>query len=989
MLILNTTRASILTFAALLLAAVPSAFAQAPSGPSLKGAVTDPSGASVPGAIVQLRGPGGEKRNTTDAQGLYSFTGLNAGKYQIRVIAKGFTVNERRDVEITAPMTFDAQLQILADATVLNVEDEANSVTADAANNGGALVLKEKELAALSDDPDELAQQLQAMAGPGAGPGGGQIYIDGFSGGQLPPKSSIREIRVNSNPFSAEYDRPGFGRIEILTRPGSDKLRGQVFYQYNDQHLNSRSPLLTAALPPYRQNFVGANVTGPIKKNKASYGLDFDRRDITENAFIIATTLDSSLNPLTVNKAITTPQTRTGITPRLDYTINTNNTLVARYQFTKGTSEKQGVGDFSLESLAHDSSTTEHMLQMTETAIVNANMVNETRFQYINTNSQNTSTGTLPTLNVQGAFSSGSSAIGNSGTKLNSFEVANTTTFTHGAHVMKAGLRIRESMLDSTSLSNFNGSFSFLGATAPQLDANFVAIPGASVQLTALQVYQRTLQLQARGLTASAIRTLGGGAGQFSLAAGTPLTSVSLFDIGLFLNDDWKIKPNFTLSYGLRYENQSNIGDYANWAPRIGIAWGVDSRGGKQGKTVIRAGLGTFYDRVSNNYTLNADRFNGITQQSYLILNPDFYPTIPSLTSLAAGKQAQRLQPLYSGVRAPRQWQANVGVDRQVNKYLRVSGNYVTSRGIHLLNTRNINTPINGVYPFRDNVIRNLTESAGLSRTHQFMFSPNLNYKKLFLFGFYSLSYGKSNAEGQPADPYNLRAEWGPSSFADVRHRAIVGTNVPLPWKVTLNPFMSMSSGAPYNLTTGRDPFGTGAASIRPALTSAAASSCTGADLKYVADYGCFNLNPAAGTSIQRNSARGPSNVSINLRLSRTWTFGKKGESGPQNQGMMGGGPGGPGGGGGGGGMRGGGGPGGGGPPPGMFGGAQTGMKYNMTLSLNANNAINHVNYAAPSGDLSSPYFGQYRAIAGGFGPMGGGNSTSNRKISIQLRFSF
>ena len=378
MLNLNTLRVSGLV--AFFFAALPSVLAQAPTGPGLRGAVSDPSGASVPGAVVQLRGPGGEQRRSTDAGGQYAFATLTAGKYQLRVIAKGFTVTERRDVEITAPMVFDAQLQILADATVLNVEDEANSVTADAANNGGALVLKEKELAALSDDPDELSQQLQAMAGPGAGPGGGQIFIDGFSGGQLPPKSSIREIRLNSNPFSAEYDRPGFGRIEILTRPGSDKIRGQAFFQYNDQHLNARSPLLATALPPYRQNFLGANLSGPIQKNKSSFGFDFDRRDITENAFILATNLDSSFNPQTVNRAVTTPQTRTSITPRLDYTLNATNTLVARYQFSRGTSQKQGIGDFSLESLANDSSNTEHSLQLTETAIVNANMVNETRF---------------------------------------------------------------------------------------------------------------------------------------------------------------------------------------------------------------------------------------------------------------------------------------------------------------------------------------------------------------------------------------------------------------------------------------------------------------------------------------------------------------------------------------------------------------------------------------------------------------------------------
>src|SRR6266700_4743900 len=200
----------------------PAVVAQTPSGPALRGTVTDPSGALVPGALVQLRGPGGEQKQTTGVDGVYNFTNLKAGKYTVRVIAKGFTVSSKQNFEIAGPMVLDAQLVIQSDTQVLNVDDEANTVSADPTANGSALVLGEKELTALSDDPDELQQQLQAMAGPGAGPNGGQIYIDGFTGGNLPNKSSIREVRINSNPFSPEYECPGFCRIEIFTNPGTD-----------------------------------------------------------------------------------------------------------------------------------------------------------------------------------------------------------------------------------------------------------------------------------------------------------------------------------------------------------------------------------------------------------------------------------------------------------------------------------------------------------------------------------------------------------------------------------------------------------------------------------------------------------------------------------------------------------------------------------------------------------------------------------------------
>ena len=283
-------------------------------------------------------------------------------------------------------MVLDAQLIIQADTQVLNVDDEANSVVADPTSNGSALVLREKELSALSDDPDELQQQLQAMAGPGAGPNGGQIYIDGFTGGNLPNKSSIREVRINSNPFSPEYERPGFGRIEILTKPGTDTLHGQAFGQYNKEALNSRNPLLTSPKrPQYRQDMFGFNLTGPIKKGKASYGLDAQRRSTQENAFIIATTLDSNFAPLGVNQSVLTPQSSMGISPRLDYAINGSNTLVARYQYNRQSFDKQGIGDFNLPSKAYDRRNTENSLQVTETAILSPRFINETRFMFMRT----------------------------------------------------------------------------------------------------------------------------------------------------------------------------------------------------------------------------------------------------------------------------------------------------------------------------------------------------------------------------------------------------------------------------------------------------------------------------------------------------------------------------------------------------------------------------------------------------------------------------
>ena len=153
-------------------------------------------------------------------------------------------------------------------------------------NNAGAVVLKGDDLDALPDDPDDLAAALQALAGPSAGPNGGQIFVDGFTGGRLPPRASIREIRINSNPFSAEYDRLGFGRIEILTRPGTDRYRGQVSFNFNDDALNSRNPFAdsTSADPDAT---VWWKFWWSTPQAKSFFFVDFDKRDVDDETLIV------------------------------------------------------------------------------------------------------------------------------------------------------------------------------------------------------------------------------------------------------------------------------------------------------------------------------------------------------------------------------------------------------------------------------------------------------------------------------------------------------------------------------------------------------------------------------------------------------------------------------------------------------------------------------------------------------------------------------
>ena len=290
----------------------------------------------------------------TDDQGKYAFRNLAPGAYTLTIRLKGFNDFVKAGIVIARgqPQVVNAQLSVAVEKQQITVTDETTKVTVNPAENASALVIKGKDLESLSDDPDELQSELEALAGPSAGPNGGQIYIDGFTGGQLPPKSSIREIRVNQNPFSAQYDSLGYGRIEILTKPGTDKLHGQLFVSGNDSAFNTRNPFATQ-IPGYHSEMFDGNVGGPINK-KTSFYVDGQRRDIEDDAIVNAIVLDPNFNQTSLVEAIPTPQTRTNFSPRIDTQIGNNNTLTVRYQLWENSQTNPNVGQFTLPSAAYN-----------------------------------------------------------------------------------------------------------------------------------------------------------------------------------------------------------------------------------------------------------------------------------------------------------------------------------------------------------------------------------------------------------------------------------------------------------------------------------------------------------------------------------------------------------------------------------------------------------------------------------------------------------
>ena len=991
---------------------------------TVRGTVTDPSAALIPGATIQITGNGTSRSVKSDGSGKFTVT-VPPGTYVVRADAKGFVTFNQNNLNVSAGQVtaLDIALQIAAEAQEVQVSDQAaGQVNTDPSQNVGALVLKNEDLEQLPDDPDDLQADLQALAGPSAGPNGAQFFVDGFSGGQLPPKSSIREIRINSNPFSSEFDRPGFGRIEILTKPGTDAFHGSAFFNYGDRVLDTRNPFLTTDPPGYSTKMFSFNIGGPLLSKKMSFFLDANKRQINENNLINATVLDSSFNAVPYVSAYPTPNRVWRINPRIDYQINGTNTLVMRYEHSDSSSVS-GVGAFALPTQATKGTNKSNQVQITETMIVGTKAVVETRFQFRDTHSNQSGLGNpnIPGLDVSGSFNSGGSAFISNYSINKGYELQEVVTMSQGTHAIKAGLRARQTDLDSYSTSNFNGSYLFSynqtpGKPVPQCLAG-VANP------TSLDLYKQTQILLSRGVPIADVIAQGCGPTQFTQSAGTPLQTVGQFDLGLFVQDDWRFRPNLTISTGLRWETQNNISDHHDIAPRIALAWAPGAKKGQTSKTVIRTGWGIFYDRFAENNVLQALRFNGVSQLNYQLTSTNFplnyYPNVPPPSSLAGGLLQQNLYRIDPTVQAPAMMQAAISVERALPKRTSLSVNFVNSRGVHALRQRDVNAPLPGTYgtaatpkgvlPFPTLGPIYQYETTGVYKQTQAIVNMNTRFNRRFsLQGYYALGFAHSNANGLPMDQYNTALDYGRAQF-DTRHRGFVGGSVQLPYAISAAPFVTMSSGSPFNITTGGQYNGDGIFNARPALATAS----TPASQVRVTKFGTFDLNPAPGAAlIPVNYGEGPGNFTVNIRLSRTWGWGEKASPNGLPPGMDGGGgPGGPDGGGrggmgggaprGGGGMAGGGGRGGmggggfgggGGGRGGMGGGGASGKKYSMTLSVNARNALNHVNLGQPTGNLTSTFFGQSTNIAGGGGggPFGGGGTAAgNRRIEGTLRLSF
>lgn len=893
----------------------------------IRGVIKDENGALIVGANVTASREGEVAFTAqSDPRGQFGFSDLQPGAYKIKIAAKGFgpyeqLLNSQNTRSEPVPITLYPMVK-----ETVTVDADAEQSAMDPERAAGTMVLKERDIAALPDDPDELNNQLQMLAtSSGSAPGGATVTVDGFIvNGRLPAKGSIRAIRINPDLYSAEYDKAPYrgGRIEILTKPGAEAFHGSGFFDFNDSKLNARNAFATTK-PVSSTRRYGFELGGPIVSKKSGFYLNLERREIDEASTINAIVLNDNFQVTPLSQNVPAPMRLTIGSVRFDWQVNSANTFIARYDVNDNRLRHQGIGGFNLPDRGFNTNTVEHAFRFTDTTLVGTTMVNEARLgiTLIRVAEQAESNG--PAILVPGAFSSGGASAQSQQLRNLNLEIGDNFSVVAGKHKLKLGGQILGRLSSDTRTDNFNGTFVFGGGPAPQLDSNNQVVPSPDgpllVSISGLEQYRRTL-----------LNLPGGVPTRFSITSGDPLAHVNQWHFSAYAQDEWKFRRNISISMGLRYEGQSNPTDKLSIAPRFGIAYAVD----KNQHWILRARAGLFYSRIPDSLVFEVQRLNGQREQQILINHPPFPNPFSAGSVSTAIPTIRQLQP---GISPEASWQMQVAVEHQLPHGWKLNFSQSYSLGRSVLRTVNINAPIvTGTTdpltaPRPLGINENILQYQSTGETSGPVMFAGINQtdsRRFNLFAGYLYFHLRSNADTPgtlPQSSFTQAGEWA-RPFWQSTHRAFLAGTAFLPWKVRASPQLNLASGTPFNITTGLDNNGDGNFTDRPSFVNANAAG------SILTRFGALSPDVITGT-LPRNFGTNPLTITLDVNLARDFTFGSKK--------------------------------------------ATKDSRYKLTLNVRSSNLLNHVNVNGLNGVLTSPFFNRANS------------SAPARKIELGARFIF
>lgn len=865
----------------------------AQSTSSLVVSISDPNGNIVAAANSELIGESVKQTAVSSELGVIAFRGIRPGKYELTITVDGFKPYKNVSIEIkpNEPKRIDIILELAEIRSNVEVNE---SEAVDPTTSGTARDLKKEEIDTLPTDPDELRRVLQAMAGPTLTGEEMPITVNGIPGGQLPNKENIKLVRINRNVFSAEFEYSYGGGIQIYTDGDIKKISGWIGFNFNDARFNATNPFVGRRVPSQSRSY-NYGFSAPLGR-KASVSVYSSYSDSETNSVVNAVVLDQNFSPVDFRASFDTPRFGSYNNLVLNWDPNKKHKFVGMFTFYYGNSDND-LGGFTLESRANKTEYRTISLAATETYIINPNFVNTLRFsgQIDSNQTKGKTSGTA--INVSEAFLGGGSPSEQETTN-SRFELYNDVTQKFGRLNISFGGMIRGYRIEEFSRTNFAGTYTFSGRTAPVLDANFQPVVGPqgnvlTTQITSLESYRRTLLLRSLGFSNAQIRTLGGGSDQFTIASGEPDIGVGQYDYSLYQQNNFSLSETMGVSFGLRYENQTNIENRTNFAPRFGFTWSPKAKEKQKPERTlprVTVGYGVFYNRFGVNNAMSELQANSPDRAFYFITDPailDRFPTAPSVAELQQGATLRSLRLIDDEVRTPLYTLLNFNIAKNLWRGMSINAGYTRAHNSRSILMRNINAPLASaagstappVYPFGNS--RNIyeTRSEGRGRSDRVFVSVNLP-PVIKLFGkpgniSFWYQYSKSrndvvSGSSSPLDPYDFSREWGPTP-GDGVHSVFGYFQFSLPKMISIRGDFNLRTGSRFNITTGRDTNRDGIYTERPAF----ASDPTKPGLIQT-EYGLLDPNPSPGANlIPRNLARGPGGAEVNIYLSKTFGFNK------------------------------------------------------------------------------------------------------------------
>ena len=853
-------------------------FAQQPctQGFSVEGIIRDTTGAVIPNAQVQT--PDG-KSASTDPDGHFVLLCVPETSTTVTAQADGFAPGTATTIRQSNTVAHvDIQLQVARVETDVEVGDDATAMDAD--HGAGTRSLSTQDVQQLSDDPDDFLRELQSLAASGGGmPGLALVTVDGFQNtSALPPKGSIASIRINPDMFSAEYERAPYfgGRIEIFTKPGADPFHGALFLTDSDGSFNATDPFSVTATPAGKRRY-GFELSGPVVPKKIDFSLALEKRDIDEFNVVNAITLDANGNQTPLQQTVAAPQRLWIASSRNDWQVSPNDTATLSFSANVNHLGNQGVGGLTLAEAGYSSLVSEYDLRLHNTLTLGPNRLHETRIGYTWKRTEETPLSTAPSLGVAGYFTGGGATSQNLNDRERDLEVDDDLMVTQGKHSWKIGAQSLGVFVHDDDPNTFNGAYLFGGGSAPMLDTNNNPT-GQTTTISGIEEYRRAL-----------LNLPGGSPTTYQLTTGTPLVPFTQWRVGLFGQDAIKLASRFSVMGGLRYQMQTAPSSFANFSPRVGLAWAPD----KKSSWVVHVRAGIFHDASRQNqlsYATEVYRLNGARQQQTTVYSPSYHNPL----TLAPGAiQVSTVNQFSPSLHQISSLQTHIGIEHNLHDGWHLETTFYWFSNWGQLQTRNINAPLVGSsvgappdptaallaprpYAPNENIVQ--YQNSGHLDGNVYVIGGDRNAgKRASLSVYYVHLNAKTDATEIAGSPQSSYSNQGESSRPDwLEENAVYASgSIHLPYKLEFSSVLDAENGGPYNITTGTDANGDGDFNDRPSYASAPGAGV------YSTRFGLLTTNTVNG-NVPRNLGTMPARLHLDGNLSRVFTLNPRDKDRPR-----------------------------------------------------------------------------------------------------------